>query len=167
MKDARVGPGAYHFADEQIIGLLVVRLGHQAAGHPGAAAAHERQLVSGHVEQRHTTMRQLVRVVVQTAMPHLIGQLDLGSRGNLDDEMAALLDQFPRAGRLVQHDGQLGRRIVQRAGPGRRHDVGNTLMAGGNKNGGAVVNEAEGLAERNRGERLSHGRQKFMQRASW
>jgi predicted protein (fragment) len=112
-------------------------------------------------------MRQLVRIVVQTAMPHLISQLDLGSRGNLDDEMAALLDQFPRAGGLVQHDGELGRRIVQRAGPGCRHDVGNALVAGRDKNGRTVVDEAEGLAERNRGEGLSHGRQKFMQKASW
>ena len=42
---AVVRPGGHHFANEKVVGLLVVRLGDDAAHQPGGAAWHQRRAV--------------------------------------------------------------------------------------------------------------------------
>ena len=57
-ENAAVGPGGRDFANEQIVGLLVVRLGDQAAFQPGGATGHQGQIMAGSGEQLYARLGQ-------------------------------------------------------------------------------------------------------------
>jgi hypothetical protein len=98
------------------------------AGEPRGATLHERQVVRVNLEQPDSGSPQLVRFVTEAVLSYPIRQLQLRSGRGLYDEGAAALDELPGPGVLVQHNGQFGRRVVESAGPGSRHNVVHAVM---------------------------------------
>lgn len=148
---ALIRPGGHHFADEQVVGLLVVGLGQHAAQEPGGAALHQRgrggRGVAGGAEQFHAMALQLVGLGLGAVGAQGDGQRGQGRSGQLQGELAAGLHQLAGARGLVEHHRDLGRRKVQRAGPGCRHHVVLARVGGRHQHRGAVVEQAVGLVE--------------------
>ena len=85
-------------------------------------------------------------------------QRGLGHGGQLHGKEAAALDQRTRARGLVEHHADLGRCEIERAGPGSAHGIALARMLGRDDDCGAVVEQAVGLVQGNRGEMIwQHG----------
>ena len=137
------GPGGHDLADEQIVGLLVVRLGQHLAFQPAQAARDQRRadLAGGEGGQAAGLELVLVAAGIRADLqrgPRLL------ARRNAQREFAGSVDQRARMGVLVHHHQHAGGVEVQRHGPGRRHDVAPAAVGAGDQHRGAVVQQQVG-----------------------
>jgi len=123
-----------------------------------ASQAAQRYVESGRVEQLHAVALQLVGHGDSAVGAYGLGQRGHGHGGQLQREEAAAFDQGARARGLVEHDGNLGRREIKRAGPGGGHGVALARVLGRDQHGGAVVEQAVGLVQRDGGAVFGHGK---------
>lgn len=77
-ENARVGPRSNDLTDEQIVGLLVMRLRDDPAGEPTGATLHEWQVVLVNLEQLDSGSAQLVGFVAGAI--YLFTQISQGTR---------------------------------------------------------------------------------------
>ena len=86
-----VRPHGSHFADKQIISLLIVRLGQQAADKVGAATLHQRHIEACLIKQFHAAVSQLGRIIFAALAAHCQHGFGLCSQRHLQRKPAALL----------------------------------------------------------------------------
>lgn len=138
-----------HFGEEQIIGVLDVRFGDDAAFQPGNAADDQRRRdLAGRegrdIEGGELVVRRFAQQLAPAAIADPHHHLRLCATRHVNGKGAGGFHQFARVGVLVDDDGDLGRVEIQRHVPGGCHDVAVFAMGGGDEDGGTVVEEAVG-----------------------
>ena len=146
-KHARIGPGRHDLAEEQIVAILIVRLGNHAALQPRDAAVDQRcgNLRAG--KSAHAgSLGELVGVPTgdRADGERLAGD---GASGHVQRKLARTFDEFARERIAVDDDGDLGRRKIQRHRPGGGHDIAACRVSAAHENGRAVVEQTIGLGE--------------------
>jgi hypothetical protein len=156
VEHAAVGVSRDDFADEQIIGLLIMRLGYHFADQPSRAACDQRHVMTIDVKQLHAASFQLVRRIGKTHATDSVYQFQLAHVRHLQSKITTAFHQFARTRGFIQHQGNLGRRKIQRAGPGGSHHIIRTRMTRRYQHCRAMIQQPISLFQFNRQDMFVH-----------